>query len=556
MFLFCKKYSKKLFHSSYYFRVSWGAFLLHFLGTSSRILSMKQYFYIFGFFCILVMPFSSYAEWESIIGSNLGMDFYSRIDDAGESLAQGITVRRLNEKGTYGAFGCNASWLANERIDQKSLEKLKEWNTTILVQLASKKKVQLSTVSESTLRQCLVEKYNNLQDDAYKDQRTLESVGNTGLYSDGDVQNSDYDILHDISRINGVLFKSKYEYKGTKNASAKALSDMLAGKPIAPLFGGAAAAIANPTNSAANNTTSPTGTNSGATNSGATTPLPWAWVCQDTSVASGSVNIGDLFGEDFFENIDASLEGNVDDTGFVFDTSTGRKWTYSAATSAARFGTSQSKDFFHTLPCQWIFCITLNMKGGSQNLLGGGAIPSIESLLEKHIKMMMPISWSDLSQQKMTNNTYQLPFLNIKFKEKIAGARVFMHETPQPKKIVEKEATQTVLDAKFEADMRCAMNEAWLAWDLDLANGSIGAGFNQNRGQTSDNALLAKKPLWPIEMESLKGCYDIRLKDGQKELSKWMSTDLNEIQAFTRAMLNIILEILETDRKLDNLPSK
>lgn len=74
--------------------------------------------------------------------------------------------------------------------------------------------------------------------------------------------------------------------------------------------------------------------------------------------------------------------------------------------------------------------------------------------------MMMPISWSDLSQQKMTNNTYQLPFLNIKFKEKIAGARVFMHETPQPKKIVEKETTQTVLDAKFEADMRCAMNEA------------------------------------------------------------------------------------------------
>ncbi len=57
-------------------------------------------------------------------------------------------------------------------------------------------------------------------------------------------------------------------------------------------------------------------------------------------------------------------------------------------------------------------------------------------------------------------------------------------------------------------------------------------------------------------MESLRGCYDIRLKDGQKELNKGTSTDLNEIQAFTRAMLNIILEILETDRKLDNLPSK
>lgn len=74
--------------------------------------------------------------------------------------------------------------------------------------------------------------------------------------------------------------------------------------------------------------------------------------------------------------------------------------------------------------------------------------------------MMMPISWADLSQQKMTNNTYQVPFLNIKFKNKIAGARVFMHESPQEKKQIEKEATQNVLDAKFEADMRCAMNEA------------------------------------------------------------------------------------------------
>lgn len=164
---------------------------------------MKQYFLIFGFFCILVMPFSSYAdssvkvadaktvnaEYEaknaarnsegssdSIIGSNLGLDFYSRIDDAGDALAQGITVRRLNEMGTYGALGCNAPWLASEKIDQKSLERLKEGNTAILGQIASKKKVELTTVSESSLRQCLVEKYNKVQDNAHKDQKTYEEV--------------------------------------------------------------------------------------------------------------------------------------------------------------------------------------------------------------------------------------------------------------------------------------------------------------------------------------------------------------------------------------------
>jgi hypothetical protein len=44
-----------------------------------------------------MMPFSSYAEEEGIIGSNLGLDFYSRIDDAGDSLAQGIVMRRISE---------------------------------------------------------------------------------------------------------------------------------------------------------------------------------------------------------------------------------------------------------------------------------------------------------------------------------------------------------------------------------------------------------------------------------------------------------------------------
>lgn len=84
--------------------------------------------------------------------------------------------------------------------------------------------------------------------------------------------------------------------------------------------------------------------------------------------------------------------------------------------------------------------------------------------------MMDPISWSDLSQQKMTNNFYQLPFLNIKFKDKIAGARLFITDAPQVKKTVEKEATQEMADAKFELDLKCAMNEAGLQGDLNLVN--------------------------------------------------------------------------------------
>ncbi len=57
-------------------------------------------------------------------------------------------------------------------------------------------------------------------------------------------------------------------------------------------------------------------------------------------------------------------------------------------------------------------------------------------------------------------------------------------------------------------------------------------------------------------MDSLAGCYKIRMETGKKEGYKGLSNDLSEFQAFTSSMMNIILQILETDRKLDRLPTK
>ncbi len=213
---------------------------------------------ILGTLLLILMPFSSYAEEPGIIGSNFGLDFYSRIDDAGNALAQGIVQRRLSEKRTYGSFGCGASWIAGISIDQNSLEALASGNITILVQLAGIKNINLTTTSESGLRQCLVEKYTEIQRVAYQDQDALEIVGNIGLYMDGDIINSDYDIIADIARINAIIFKEKYPYTGTKNASAKSLASLLRGDPIAPLYplvNNASNTPSNPTGGSATPTT-------------------------------------------------------------------------------------------------------------------------------------------------------------------------------------------------------------------------------------------------------------------------------------------------------------
>jgi hypothetical protein len=229
------------------------------------------------------MPFSSYADEPGIIGSNLGLDFYSRIDDAGNILSQRIVDRRLSEKRTYGTLGCGVSWIADISIDRKSLDALASGNTAILIGLAGSKKVDLTTNSESGLRQCLVEKYNEIQIAAHQDQDALETVGNVGLYMDGDTVNSDYDIASDITRINSIIFKQRFEYTGSKNASAQAITDMLAGKAINPLFPslGGAGAIGNNVNLTAQNPSNPKSVTTGSGPSGVytssiTTILPWA----------------------------------------------------------------------------------------------------------------------------------------------------------------------------------------------------------------------------------------------------------------------------------------
>ena len=109
--------------------------------------------------------------------------------------------------------------------------------------------------------------------------------------------------------------------------------------------------------------------------------------------------------------------------------------------------------------------------------------------------MMDPISWSDLSAQKMTNNSYQLPFLNIKFKDKIAGARVFMTEAPQQTKRLEKDDTKEKKDAIFDAAFKCAMNEAGVQGDSILANGFIGAGYVPRRDQSTMNVIKTTIPV-------------------------------------------------------------
>lgn len=114
------------------------------------------------------------------------------------------------------------------------------------------------------------------------------------------------------------------------------------------------------------------------------------------------------------------------------------------------------------MPCNGIFCITIGTNIDNKELLKGGKSYAIETILDEHIKKTEKISWSDLSGQKMTNNSFQLPFLNIKFKSKVAGGAVFVHNQPQVTKKLASENTKEKTEDEFNEALRAATISAGL----------------------------------------------------------------------------------------------
>lgn len=54
---------------------------------------------------------------------------------------------------------------------------------------------------------------------ARNDMGAYEKVASMGVYMDGDTSNSDYDILTDIQKINGVIFTETLSYNGVRNSA-------------------------------------------------------------------------------------------------------------------------------------------------------------------------------------------------------------------------------------------------------------------------------------------------------------------------------------------------
>ncbi len=533
---------------------------------------MQKSIFFLTLISVFFYPFFVFAE-EGFIGENPGLDFYSKIDEWSFKVLQKTVNKRLQENPMLNQFGkkCIAAELLLKNIPTTSatLDAIENGDYTWFTQkIIENMKANpnawgsISTEIFSDLTRCISNEYKNLKKDVQAESDTRVNISYLGLYMDGDKNNSEYDIITDIEKINGLIFSEDLKYEGSPNAAGKWFKDFISGKAIAPLF-----PLANIATNGSTTNTPPVN----ATISWSANPNP-------TSSTIAAENLKALLGGTCSTTTPIGPVSGIVDDAFLADlawvlTSGGggssvgggysaSSWPDISASGSASGNVTPSQtsagDFFHEMPCSSIFCIKIKMVPWSTYALGGGKNVSIEWLLDKHIKIMQPISESALGCEVMTNNTASSPKKWLNLPSTLAGLKVFLDENPQKTRRDKKESTPEREAQELKDIQKCGNASAGLSTDEAKSRSIGGAGYSRTSWYTSETVWNGTIPLWPqetAEIAKFTDCVNSHMNTGRKSYYDSFSTDLTEIQAYTANMLNqinnIVSNLTEMNSKKD-----
>lgn len=520
--------------------------------------------------CSLVFPLAIHAA-DGYIGENPGFDFYSKIDEWNYKILEKTVNRRLRETPTMDQFGkdCTNAETLLQWIPTTSamLDDVEKWDYGgFYDKLLQNTKNNpngptLSTDTFPSMAKCITSAYKDLKDRAKWEQNARETISYIGLYMDGDKNNSEYDIVSDIEKINSILFSQEIKYTGTANQSGKWLSNFLSNRTIAPLF--TISSLPNTTSATTSGNPSIPSTVTGGINAVSATPtLNLAsiigWSCGDTSALWP---IDTLMDTGFATELQAALQAgvweNIRIASAGYTPSVGQARWLSGATASSSGALTSGSDFFHTMPCTSIFCIKTQMIPGSSNLLGGGKNISIEGILDKHAKILYPISESALWCQVMTNNAGSSPIKNLNLAKTIAWLKVYLGSKPQTTRRDKRETSPERDEEDLKDIQNCGYASAGLSTDTARANSIGWAGFKWTRWATTETASNVNSPLWPqevAEMSRYTDCIDSHARTGRKTYYDSFSTDVTEIQAYTVGMLDEITSIMSNLTAMNSKP--
>lgn len=97
----------------------------------------------------------------------------------------------------------------------------------------------LTTDDAIRIAKIIADYYNKSSQEVTDDADNMQSIASIGLFTDGNSENSSYDLMVDLRNIHNVLFAHDIPYEGTSNLGKTSLANLLKSgygvpKPLSP----------------------------------------------------------------------------------------------------------------------------------------------------------------------------------------------------------------------------------------------------------------------------------------------------------------------------------
>lgn len=394
----------------------------------------KKNISLFLVFLGLIFPFSVKGFFEA--GSSI--DLYNTIADGYEENSKKNYEFELTKQGTE-TVSANVNKIIKERnlwnclkegLDSKTLAKITAGNINDLFNMAKEEcktggnKKDLSNEFIASYVAILTQIEETTKRNSRLKTKKTYDISRIWLYSDGNTNNSPFDLVDDLKQIEKIIFSEEIEYKGVvKNDFSQDFNNNMSWIPLSVNGVNHVLAPWNNTNITIENTTGSWNTS----NTSEVTPeislyIAPGWyhsnyVCsEDSSVQLAQSGFSKESIDAILASINTFQGENTNSGNTLWITSnSGSTWKErnngTIADISAWYAPVNDNVVF---PCTTFFCINIEMVIHNQNLLWGWNSWSIESILKYSNETLKRFSNTSLLQSKMTSNNFEMWLLDLK----------------------------------------------------------------------------------------------------------------------------------------------
>ncbi|MDD2744992.1 MAG: hypothetical protein PHU93_00470 [Candidatus Gracilibacteria bacterium] len=405
--------------------------------------------------------------------------------------------------------------------------------------------------------------FEKIKMEVAREQSTLSRVGNTGIYTDGSLKNSSFDLMTDLEQIHDIIFSKEVPYEGTANLSAESVKNFLSN----PSFAATAMAQGFTLTDRLSYDLADSGwklAQMGPAVPNTTTPViatSTGELCAIDENTIGGVDealLNDLNSQARLGTNTNSQGGGEPNSPTTGGSNTGNLTSTGKTLTPPRPKTNYNKGF----RCTGFFCIDVDFVMYSDTLLGGGKNYSIQTILEQNFKIVTSHAGASFIQAKHTNNFFQLLLKDLDLPS-MAHIGVVVTSLPAPilnlpgDKTPRGKPSQTDAQKEFDAMVSGVFTDYGLS--VRRSNSlSVIANNEKDYGISTLNALTTDFTQKKLQIaQNYRGSYaTIKEAELKNELGDSFAGNLNQFEAFTKALVDHLGNFSSLIQKIDEIPSK